>query len=661
MKRGFFLPVGAMTLLLLPFISGAVASLPIDISRPPDYRQLASLSHSWDPMQFRNELGDAIVSTWQPAEQGRRTGSSSQESFARWVDIYQWLDLLASEETEVTKKWLSRHLQLIERQTGQGEGLRITPLEPGTSLNEEGVRPELLDRVVAETAIFGQVLGKLVAQPFTPGAGMLAKRLDPEFVAATVSDPDFLKRWQESRSDMDFAPKVLLNLQSIWQANHADSQEFGSLALAIAVVMDQSAPSFWPHHQVSPAKVPRAEKQPPEVFSEWVQAFRTGKLRKDPRQLGVGDLKFVIDAPLASSEFAAVRNNPTLAYQELQRAFESIVYDKGRLLKNTLSWPWDSYRLSAIKEHGGICVDQAYYAAMTGKVLGIPTIFISGQGRDGGHAWVGYIKWPGQWDFNVARYADQNYAAGEAFDPQTWTQISDHELEFLARPPGNRDSLDASRRDLVVASDFRRRGDVAGEGQALQSALQVYPNSPVIWDAKEDWLTRSGAPVSQLKAHHEAAIAQFSGFTDLKSRHQQALAQIALGSGDKKSAELLSEQIVNENRVGWTRDVRTDLSAAAAWVLVKSRLDGNDVTGALDEFERQLGLQGERGGGDFFYNVIAPYASQLIVTGHQDLALQVLKKSFETLKPAKDSLIDRDLRNFWKKAGGPSSRASGLP
>ena len=167
--------------------------------------------------------------------------------------------------------------------------------------------------------------------------------------------------------------------------------------------------------------------------------------------------------------------------------------------------------------------------------------------------------------------------------------------------------------------------------------------------------------MSELKAHHEAAIGQFSGFTDLKSRHQQALANIALRSGDRKTAEQLSEQIVNENREGWTRDVRTDLSAAAAWVVIQSRLDGGDVTGAMDEFERQLRSQGERGGGDFYYNVIAPLASRLMSAGHQDLSLRVLKDSLATLKPSKDSLIERDLRNLWEKAGGLSSGVSGAP
>ena len=118
---------------------------------------------------------------------------------------------------------------------------------------------------------------------------------------------------------------------------------------------------------------------------------------------------------------------------------------------------------------------------------------------------------------------------------------------------------------------------------------------------------------------------------------------------------------MNENREGWTRDVRTDLSAAAAWVVIQSRLDGGDVTGAMDEFERQLRSQGERGGGDFYYNVIAPLASRLMSAGHQDLSLRVLKDSLATLKPSKDSLIERDLRNLWEKAGGLSSGVSGAP
>lgn len=611
-------------------------------------------------LTLRDSLGDALASHWKAASSGR-PGSCAQESFARWVDLYQWLDLLASDESAVIRRWLAHHLTVTEQQAGQDQSMHLTIIQPGVALSHAAVSPALLDKIMADNAVLSQLMAKLVAQPFTPATGRLIDRLSPDFLAATLSDPGFLQRWSECFSQDDVAPKVLLNLQAIWKTHPADWHEFQALAVALAIVKDQPAPENWPHHQVAQVDVPREEGKPEELFAQWVGAFRSGKLRMDPRLQEVGDLKFVIDAPLKESEFSFVRNNPQLAHLDPQKAFESISYDQGRFIKSVYDWPWGEYLLADIKLHGGICVDQAYYAAVVGKALGIPTIFFSGQGRDGGHAWVGYLKGPGHWDLNVARYASQNYATGEGLDPQSWTPISDHDLELITRHLGNRDFQNAARRDLVLAADFQRKGDLAGEGRALQSALQVSPENPALWDVREEWLIRSGAPVADLKSHHQAAIAQFSRFSDLKAQHQQALVALAFRSGDKKNAEEISDQIVHENRGGWSRDSRTDLSAQAAWSLISERMQVKDFTGAMEEFERQLHLLGENGGGDFYYKVVSPLASGLITAGRQDLALRVLKESYQTLKPTYDSILDHDLRKLWAAAGGAPSKPASSP
>lgn len=648
------------TFLSCPFLGSTWAAVEIDFIRPPNYQQLAIMTGSEKISPFRDSLGNALAASWKGGESGR-TGSCAEDSYARWVDIYQWLDLLESDESVVMRRWLSRHLRVVEEQTLQGKNLQIALNAPGAPLNHASSSPELLERVLADSSMSAQIMGKLVAQPFTPHSGLLADRLEPEFIAVTLSDPDFLKRWSESFSQDDFAPKVLLNLQAIWKAHRADWHEFQSLALALAVVKDQPAPEYWPHHQVAQADVPREDAPPEELFAQWVEAFRTGKLRMDPRALEVSDLKFVIDAPLRYTEFASIRGNPMLAYQNPPKAFESISYDQGRVLKNVYDWPWGSYLMSSIKARGGICVDQAYYAAIAGKALGIPTIFFSGQGRDGGHSWIGYLKGPKQWDLNVARYASQNYGTGEGLDPQSWTPITDHDLELLTLHFGNHDAINAARRDLIIAANFRRKGDLASEGRALQSALQISPENPATWDAREEWLVRSGASIAHLKAHHQNAVIQFSRFNNFKAQHEQALVELALRSGEKQGAELLAEQIVNENRKGMSAGARTDLGARAIWSMISVRLQAKDFAGAIEQFEHQLHLLGQDGGGDFFYAVIAPLSLELIQSNHQAEALRVLKEAYQTLKPAKASILDHDFRKLWTAAGGASSMAVSLP
>ena len=648
MKFGIrqFVTTGAVLVGWSPWQVFATAS--IDLSREPDGVAIAAEVRSGRLAEFRKSLGEALATAWEPSRNGR-PGSCSQESFARWVDLYQWIDLLESDEAAVTKRWLSRHLVAGEEQKDRGKPQQVLVLQPGSPLvrRYDAVQHRATEEIARDPGMIGQVLSGLVAQPFAQRNGPLIGRLDQGFVAATVSDPDFLRRWSESQSEDDFAPKVLENLQSIWKSDPLEWSRHNALALAIAVVMDQPPPPFWPHRQVNPAAVPRSTARPAEVFSQWVSAARDGKLRLDPTLLEVRELKFVIDYPVDPSEFDSVRNTPALSRKNPPQAFESITYDQGRIAKGVYLWPWGPYTLSSIRKHGGICVDQAYYAAISGKALGIPSIFFAGIGKEGGHAWVGYLKGPRNWDLGVGRNGERNVATGQALDPQAWVPVTDHDLEMLTRHLGNKDSRDAARRDLVMAWNFRRRGDATGEGNALTSALTACPENPALWDAREDCLVRTGSPTAEIRSHHEAAIRQFSRFRDLKAQHQEALVRLALGNGDRPLAERLSGQIVNENRGG-----RSDLSAAAAGQLIAGKIDANDPDSAVREYTRQLRLQGADGGGDFFYKVVLPLATLMNGKGRQDLARLVLKQAHDTLRPPRHSLVDRDLRKLWLESGG---------
>ena len=87
----------------------------LDLSRPPDYRQLGTINDREKLSSLRDTLGDALTSHWKDSRSGR-SGSSFDAAFAKWVDLYQWLDLLESNENEVMKRWLSRHLNITAQQ-----------------------------------------------------------------------------------------------------------------------------------------------------------------------------------------------------------------------------------------------------------------------------------------------------------------------------------------------------------------------------------------------------------------------------------------------------------------------------------------------------------------------------------------------------------------
>jgi hypothetical protein len=628
--------------------SGGLRSQTPDLRHPPDSGSIASICRAGKLADFRDSLGDALASRWHPAVRGAG-GACGDECFGAWVDLYRWLDLLESDEAAVTRRWLLRHLSMKgDKLNGAGK-INVTIHQPGSLLvrRYDGLQHRVTGEIAADPVMLGRVMTELVAQPFSSRNGPLLGRLDPGFVLFTMTDPSFPRAWGNAVGEDDFAPKVLLNLESIWKAYPKEWIEYLNLALAVAVVHDQPVPSFWPHRQVLQKDLPKVQPQPADIFGRLVEAFREGRLKRDPRQLDPGELKYVVDAPLDPSEFELIRNSPQLSREDPGRAFGAIIYDSRRVDRNSYLWPWGRYSLAQIRNRGGICVDQAYYAAMACKSIGIPSIFFAGLGKEGGHAWIGFLKGNGAWDLNVGRNEGGTCLTGEALDPQNWTPVTDHDVEVLRMNSRGRLERDASQRDLGMAVHFRRRHNAEAEGRAIQSALSRCPNNSLIWDAREDWLIRTGSSRAEIKGHHEAAIRQFSRFRDLKTQHEQALARLTAEAGDMNAAERISKRIVRENR-----GVRSDLSALAAISLIQGMVDAGDPEGALKEYEKQLRLQGESGGGDFFYRVTSPFATLFISKGRPDLSRRVLKNTYDVLRPNKGSLLGKDFKKLWLASGG---------
>lgn len=637
------MPLCAAVVLMSVSLKGAER---FDLSRPPDRGIVITNCTREGIIAFRQRLADSLIAGWEPVS-GGFSGSCARPEFARWIELSKWVSLLASDESSVTKRWLSRHLSAERDGAGGKTGISLTIHEPGSSvvIRYDEFQHQAVEHLASDPALLARAMNSLVSMPYSSRNGALITRLEKGFVEETSGDPRFLRLWCDHFSEDDFAPKVLMDLQSIWQSSPADFREFPDLALAIALVRDQPAPVFWPHHQVSTSGFHRMEQSPVKLFYGLVAAHRSGKLRRDLHTLGVRNLMFVVDAPIDPAEFEWVRNDRRGCREDPPSALSAIHYDEGRMLTQSYVWPWGEYRLETIRRRGGICIDQAYYASACAKALGIPSMMFAGLGKDGGHSWVGYLRRIGGWDFSVGRPPGQGLATGETMDPENWTPVTDHDMESMITGHDSRHG-EAAGRDLAMAGVFRFRNNAIGEGSAIRSALSRDRRCPEIWDAYEDWLFRTGASSGELKAYHEAAIRSLSYSRDLKARHQEALARLDVKTGDRAGAELLDRRILEENKKG-----RTDLSAAATARLLTLKMEAGDPEAALREYRKELSALGN-GGSDFFYRVTMPLCGFLISKGRPDLSRRVLKEAYDVMKPRKGGLLDHDFRNLWKQAGG---------
>ncbi len=200
-----------------------------------------------------------------------------------------------------------------------------------------------------------------------------------------------------------------------------------NLAAAITVVHDQP-PEYRPDRKT------RLRAEPPATIFEFYAA-RTRGATLDPRELPVELLVHVVDATARDQEMRWAYQQHR-GDQRVGKRYDDIRYDTAFFKYNReKAIAGQPYTLQNIKQHGGVCVDQAYYAAHVGKSIGVPTVTLVAQSASVGHMWVGYLEKAGRrlrWNFEEGRWDDYEHLRGETTDPQTRQTISDGDLMFGA-------------------------------------------------------------------------------------------------------------------------------------------------------------------------------------------------------------------------------------
>jgi hypothetical protein len=438
----------------------------------------------------------------------------------------------------------------------------------------------------------------------------------PDDVAAFIalgkdeSVSHLLVRKLSPRDDPKGALQVMLQLA---EANMADLHEYAALGIAYAIVFDGPFPAYWPHEQVPQSTVPVGDLDPVKRFQFYVQANRNHTLENDLTQLSVDNLKYLVDTRVKLSELEYAQKN-TIPYDHFDQAFFSIRYDESRISgEQVFTWPAPAYTLADIEKDGGICVDQAYYASELGKGRGIPTIYFTGQGTEGGHAWFGYLTRGGKWNLDCGRYESQNYPHGYALDPQTWQVVDDTTLAALAK----NDNAAAQASDQPARNAVAWARMHAGTPifqQALEQARSLTPELAEAWQAEGDDLAASHASVDEQKSFYNDWIKQFQSFDDMRVEGQKRLLAVLKAANDPDAAGV-ERDLTLQNR-----SENVDFGTQGSISGIEDKFKAQDFDGAKVAFETAVRDFKDQGGGSFFYDVIRPYMMLCVQYGRYDQA-----------------------------------------
>jgi len=469
----------------------------------------------------------------------------------------------------------------------------------------------------------------VIPENYRPSDRPIGVNLSPAMKDWLLSNDAFSEQFFSLVKPVDNLPVVFGILEGLHRRDPAKFARYSSLALAIAVVYDVQPPPYWPHHQVPASLLSRKLPNPAAPFDWFAREDAVGHTYHGLAAMRAEELKFVVDAAAPIPELAWSLEAVRYPLESFEGTYFMVKYRDDRITadQSRLNWSEGPYTLDSILSLGGICDDQAYFAAEAGKARGIPTLLFAGVAQDGYHAWFGYLGGGNKWRLDAGRYAEQRLVTGTAIDPQTWTFISDHELQFLSERFRALPSFMQSRVNEEFANDFLMAGNAAAAARAARTAVNYERRNLHAWETLIAANAKLGLdPSGQEGVMREAALA-FTRYPDLLVWYKNRVCQSLRARGETSLANF-EERSIAESLKGERQDLAIQ---QAAQILTRAFASQsiNDQIGTYNAILVQFG----RGEGTMFFNeIVVAFAEHLAQARMREQARAAVERAREVLE-----------------------------
>jgi hypothetical protein len=465
----------------------------------------------------------------------------------------------------------------------------------------------------------------------------LGARLLPELQLWILSNPAFSQEFFSLLTPVDYLPNVLQIFSELHFRDPELFKTYSSLAIAIALVYDVAPPPYWPHGQVSASALPRTLPRPVDAFFWWTKQDREGRTYHRLTELGADELKFVVDAAAPFIELEWSQQISGYSLKSLDRAYTMVRYDSGRVQRNEFQWDGQPYTLDAILAAGGICTEQAYFACEVGKARGVPTLLFRGQGTDSRHAWFGFLDGKQKWQLDAGRYGEQRFVTGYALDPQTWRNITDHELRFLSERFRTRPSYQRSRVHTEFAADFFANGDPAAAEVAARKAIAEEKRNHVPWQILFAVDQKLGRDAAHREATLREAAAAFHSYPELEGFYLGRVVESLRARGENAAADAEQNRLLQKDPSG-----RADIKVQEARLAIVRTFTTQPIAEQIRTFDTIVTTYGRGAGITFFDQVVVVFVEHLWQLQQPAEAAKAVALARATLKVGGNSQLARD-------------------
>jgi len=469
----------------------------------------------------------------------------------------------------------------------------------------------------------------------------LGSLVSPGLQRWALGNPAFSEEFFGITSPYDQPVEVLKILETLYAANPGLFTDYASLALAIAVVYDVPPPPDWPHGQVGEAALPRHLPSPLAAFNFWTKLDQSRQSDLPLRRLPASELKFVVDSATPFAELTWARQAVQLPLAQLARAYDAVKYRNERATSNVFNWPGPDYRLETILQTGGICIDQAYFAANVGKAHGVPTLLFHGAGQDGRHAWFGFLSANG-WVLDAGRYAEQKFVVGQAFDPQTWRYLNDHELVFLSERFHALPLYKLSVINADFAEEYLQNRNVPAAIKAAREAVHREPHNLHAWELLMLGQATAGVGAREMEGTLREAAMAFQKYPDLEVSFSRMLVQSLRQRGEASAATMEEQRLAHK----YQASDRSDLSVQTAADMLERSMRDDDFPAQVKAYQSILATYGTGAGMDFYDRIVSRFARHCKDAGQPAAGLAALDRARKTLRVEPGGQLDQEMTRY---------------
>ena len=487
--------------------------------------------------------------------------------------------------------------------------------------DKEFIPPVWIDPAKRTNASPNPLASRSLIQP-----APLADFMTPECQAWVLCHTEFSEEFFSLLEPVDYFPKVLKILSDLHHHDAVQFEAYANLALAIAVVYDVPPPPYWPHAQIPPAVLAHRWPDTVATFDWFAKQDRAGRTFHSLGRLRADELKFVVDVAAHFAELEWAQKAVNLPLAELERAYGMIRYQEDRTVREKMIWAGKDYVLSTILATGGICVDQAYFAYEVGKARGVPTLFFHGVGEDGRHAWFGFLGNNQEWHLNAGRYAQQRFVTGFVHDPQTWREISDHELKFLSERTRASRSFRQSHVLTEFAGDFLEGGDAVSAAVAARKAVNFERRNPNAWEILIEAEKALKREPKQIEGTLREAIIAFLRDPDLEAYYSKRVSDSLRARGETSAADFEQRRIAKKYQLD-----RADLSLRQAREAMWRTTDGEAGVQLIRNYNATVDRLGPGAGIAFFDEIVLPVLEYLAQRKKIEEAERAVERARRTL------------------------------